>query len=337
MITISCVYGPNNDDPDFYENIVFKETSKCQEQSDYTIMGGDWNLVLNQSLDTYEYVSQNNGKAKEKVIGYMDNEGFVDIFREFHPTKKRFTWRKFGSIKRARLDFLLVSASLLPFVEDADILPGIASDHSIPYIDVDISNFKRGRGFFKFNNSLIKDGDYVKLVNETIRSVTAFYAEEIYKKDFLEQMTPEQQQKIVLSINPQLFLETLLLEIRGKTIGYCAWKKRNGQAAQHLAAHRLELLEISSDKQPDNLELQKQLQTARDEVNTYVQESADAAQVRARVKWHLEGEKPSKFFCNLEKQKAIQKYIPQLLVKNDLGQESLIRGQQEIDLEIHKF
>ena len=141
----------------------------------------------------------------------------------------------------------------------------------------------------------------------------------------------------MLTLNPQLFLETLLLEIRGKTIGYCARKKRMGQSAQNLAVHRLELLEMASDKSPDNLEVQRQLQLAKEEVEAYAKQASEAALVRARVKWKIDGERPSKYFCNLEKNNAIQKYIPKLCSKDSLGQELIIKNQSDIDRELYKY
>ena len=121
----------------------------------------------------------------------MENNGLLDIFRELYPNKKRFSWRQFGGIKCARLDFFLISSTLLPFIENTDILPGIASDHSIASLDIDFSKFKRGKGFFKFNNSLLKDTEYIKLVNDAIRDVSALYAEDIYDSNFLKLATPE--------------------------------------------------------------------------------------------------------------------------------------------------
>ena len=53
-----------------------------------------------------------------------------------------------------------------------DILPAIDPDHSMPILDIDFAKFQRGKGFFKFNNSLIKDKDYVKIVTKAIRDVT---------------------------------------------------------------------------------------------------------------------------------------------------------------------
>ena len=45
-ITLGCIYGPNQDNPDFYKQIVFPNLEKCQEDSDFTIIGGDWNIKI---------------------------------------------------------------------------------------------------------------------------------------------------------------------------------------------------------------------------------------------------------------------------------------------------
>ena len=77
-ISFGCIYGPNEDNPDFYIETVMKETEKLHRQSDFTIL-----LI---------------------VIEGMNNLGLVDIFREMHPDSRRYSWRKFGENKRARLD-----------------------------------------------------------------------------------------------------------------------------------------------------------------------------------------------------------------------------------------
>ena len=62
-----------------------------------------------------------------------------------------------------RLDFFLVSYGLLEYVYKAEIGPGFfLSDHSsitiglVPFLQV------RGKSYWKFNNSLLEDKDYVK-------------------------------------------------------------------------------------------------------------------------------------------------------------------------------
>ena len=288
-ITLGCIYGPNHDDLDFYNNIVYPKVEECQQESDFILIGGDWNISLNQQLDTYGYTADNNEKARISVLEHMERSAYLDIFREIYPSKKRFTWRQFGGKKRSRLDFFLISSTLLPFIERTDISPGILSDHSIINIDIDFSKFKRGKGFFKFNNSLAKDPEYVELICHTIKQTTLLYAEDIYDENFLQNATPEQLQELILTINPQLFLETLLLEIRGKTIGYCAWKKKSKQEAQKLAFHKLEVAEMVSDEHPTDEDLRKQLQQAKEEVEIFIEEDNQAAQCRARLRWKIKG------------------------------------------------
>ena len=66
-ITLINIYGPNNDTPLFY-NKVSETIEYFNNQS--IILIGDYNLVQNQSLDTYNYVGINNPKVKDKSFGY---------------------------------------------------------------------------------------------------------------------------------------------------------------------------------------------------------------------------------------------------------------------------
>ena len=72
-----------------------------------------------------------------------------------------------------------------------------------------ISNFKRGRRTWKLN-SLLKDSEYIRLVNKCIREEYQKYAVPVYTPEFLEKCC---YQDIHLTIAPDLFLEALLLRI----------------------------------------------------------------------------------------------------------------------------
>ena len=186
-------------------------------------------------------------------------------------------------------------------------------------LDINFSKFERGKGFFKFNNSLLSDPEYVTMTNNAIRDVKTLYAEDIYDPNYLKKANSEQLQSVLCTINPQLFLGCLLLEIHRKTIAYCAWKKKckNGK--------------INSDKEPDSEDLKRQLDMARAEVEEYAIKEAEGAQCRARLKWQIDGEKATKYFCNLEESNALQKYIPELIVKNDKGIDITITEPKEVD------
>ena len=56
------------------------------------------------------------------------------------------------------------------------MLPSFCSDHSGIILKVGFQKFQRGRGFWKFNSSLLKDKNYVSLIKSTIKRVVAQYA-----------------------------------------------------------------------------------------------------------------------------------------------------------------
>ena len=71
-------------------------------------------------------------RSFDKII----EAGFVDTFREFHKEGEHYTWWSYQSAARERnigwrIDYFLVSQSLLPNVKDAWILPEVmGSDHA---------------------------------------------------------------------------------------------------------------------------------------------------------------------------------------------------------------
>ena len=91
-------------------------------------------------------------------------ELFCDIWRIRNPKTKTFTFRQkhlSGLIQR-RLDYFYISHSMQVSVKNTDALASLLSDHS----PITFSCFKneesnRGRGLWKFNNSLIENEEYV--------------------------------------------------------------------------------------------------------------------------------------------------------------------------------
>ena len=168
------LYGPNTDTPSFYSEKAFKKI--IDWKPDYSIFAGDFNVVLDPKIDTKNYLHVNNPQAMHELKRQMLNFNLVDIWRELHPDKKTYTWQKYNENKYSRLDFFLISSSLLPFIQSAEIVSGFCSDHSGIVLEVDFSKFQRGKGFWKLNTSLLKEPEYLKLVKATIKRVVAQYA-----------------------------------------------------------------------------------------------------------------------------------------------------------------
>ena len=217
-ILLSALYGPNEDNPDFYKYKVFNLIDHWQP--DFAVYGGDWNLVLNQNLDTKNYIHENNLQARSELKNKMEYYSLIDVWRELNPSAKKFTWTGKTSrpSKLSRLDFFLITNSLFPFIKNAKIEAGILSDHSIISIEIDFRNFTRGRGYWKFNNSLLKDKTYVEKVKICIKNVIKTYTTEDFSQTFINNATPIQLQSIPCKINDQLLFDMIQLEIRGETI-----------------------------------------------------------------------------------------------------------------------
>ena len=91
-ILLNVIYGPNTDDPDFYQNEVFKNYDNLD--IDHFIYCGDWNMALNQKLDTKNYSHENNVNARNSVLAKMNENDFIDIWRYQNPISERYTWFK---------------------------------------------------------------------------------------------------------------------------------------------------------------------------------------------------------------------------------------------------
>ena len=75
----------NNDCPSFYEEI----SSMVQNQNaDYTLICGDFNVALNNEMDTYNYKRINNPRAKQAILDLMRDNDLFDIYRYFTPLQR---------------------------------------------------------------------------------------------------------------------------------------------------------------------------------------------------------------------------------------------------------
>ena len=348
-ILLEGLHGPNIDSPLFYSEKAFKKI--LEWQPDYTICAGDFNLVLNPEIDLKNYLHLNNPLARQELLDQMPIYNLVDIWRNLHPDEKKYTWRKFNQNKQSRLDFFLISSSLLPFVKKAEIIPGFCSDHSSITLEIDFSQFKRGKGFWKFNSSLLKDIEYVNKVKDVIKRVVAQYAivngdDNFYVnaskemlQDFYDHSSPETLQNTNLKINYQSFLDILLLEIRRETIVFSAFKKRERQARELLLLHEIEVLEDNIAAVEDDEAFEEDndnLTRKKNELEKMYEYQAQGAFVRAKSRYKIEGEKPTKLFCSLEKHNAVQKHIPKLSVFRD-NKEVVITDQKSVENEISEY
>ena len=307
-ITFVTLYGPNNDDPAFYE---FVQRKIIQIGNNDIIINGDWNLLLNPQIDGLNYKHINNPNARNKVLKMITELNLYDVWREENLEKRVYTWKKRiakGIYQMGRLDFFLVSESLVHFVREENILAGFRSDHSATSLSLVFTNVPKSKSYWKFNNSLLKNIDYVNEVKNIILNVKTQYAATPYNLDNIDEISNEGFQT---TINPQLFFETLLLEIRSKTVAFSsAIKRKEVDLVKKLES---EIVHLDHLDPIGNFDI---INDKKGELTKLRQKRLEGTMVRAKARWIDQGEKPSRYFCSLENRNFVSKRMVSL-IKND--------------------
>ena len=108
----------------------------------------------------------------KKVQNIANSLDLIDVWRTLNPDGKRFTWRRTKPEVHCRLDYFMISSSLITAITNAEILPGYRTDHPLITIHLAGNNNPRGPGFWKLNTSFLLDSEYIETIKKTIDEVS---------------------------------------------------------------------------------------------------------------------------------------------------------------------
>jgi exodeoxyribonuclease-3 len=126
------------------------------EQQKPVVCGGDFN-VAHTAIDLARPKANEgqHGFTAEERAGFQNfmDAGFIDTFRHLHPgAPHHYTWwRQFGGARARnigwRIDYILISAALLPRLRSARILSEVSgSDHCPVAVELGAKPSRRRRG-----------------------------------------------------------------------------------------------------------------------------------------------------------------------------------------------
>ena len=156
----------------------------------------------------------------------------------------------------------------------------------------------RGPGLWKFNNTLLKDEHYVTKIRETYSRTRAFYCD-------LE--------------DARLLWEMLKMEIRAATIAYSK-KKAKATTEELEITRQLETLDrniCDNFNSPDIAHILKEYEDLKTELQSIYEEKGRAPIFRSKCRWVEKGERPTKYFFNLEKRNYHRKTITELRIEGE--------------------
>ena len=119
-----------------------------------------------------------------------------------------------------------MSENTISRLQRAEIVPGYRTDHSAVCVELLVNDHHRGKGWFKFNVSLLKDEEYLSLMKETVCETLETYAVPVYSRQFVREDLGKLGH---FNISCALLWETLILQLRTRTISYSIARHRNNK------------------------------------------------------------------------------------------------------------
>ena len=173
--------------------------------------------------------------------------------------------------------------------QSSAIIPYSKSDHCIVNINIEINQQKRGPGFWKMNNSLLQNKDYVDFIKGVIK--------DIKNND--------------VDLDAQTLWDFCKNEIKHKTIDYACKQANNPRNQKENLREELKVLhkKISIEQKEELFQKYEKVKLDMDKIYEY---EANGAQVRSREKWIEKGEKNTSYFLGLEKSRGAKKTIRKL-------------------------
>ena len=295
LFLLANLYNPNKEPQqiEVMDNFISIIKSIDKDHECEIVLGGDFNFIFNTELES----DGGNPKLKLSSIATfnsLSNEfSLVDIWRVRNPDKKRYTFRQPTPLIQRRLDFFFISNSLQENVEKVDIILAVRTDHSALLMKINtIQSFQRGRGYWKFNNSLLSNSSFVELMQKEIKS----------KTDGLDEV----------SSDPRVRWEYMKYVMRDLS------RKFSIEYSRKVGKNRLELenkvKDLSSKLTTSSTESEaKEYEECKAKLEKMYDHITQGIILQSKVAWYEKGEKSNKYFLNLEKRNKAKTHIRKLI------------------------
>lgn len=301
-LTIFALYAPTSNHSrsqvEFFDTLGSQLKSIDPEERKHILICGDLNVHLTRlDIDSRRFRLT---LAAKRMISLLDEFDLVDIWRYKNPLLRRYTWRRLAPLQQSRIDYMIISRTIVEnqVVNNIDLKPGVLSDHSLVNLEVRLFACKGGPGLWRFNNSLIEDRVFVETVRmevEAVRQNAAPY---------------ENVDDIGLK------LEMICSQIRVHSIkrGKCIAQQRREETDEIIRGLNVCEVDMCTDPSDEVLNRYKELRQRLDAIEEL---KGRRAMIRSGAKWLEDGEKPTKYFFNLNARRDARKQISVLEIPDD--------------------
>lgn len=291
--TLLNAYAPTADRPE--DQIAFLDTMEdCVQSSDSpnVIIGGDFNFCIDPERDRSNRPGSDPShnrhaghSVRQRFNTFMEELLLLDAWQFHNTATNQFTFRR--RAYASRLHYWLISEHLSELIHQSEITPMALSDHSAVSLLLKTVPEHRGPGCWRFDGDLLGNEEFVAAMGDFLDEWRAPDLPSAHSRwDFLK------------------------YEIRKFSIDFSRKSRSQAKTRRRELEQALDILGRSNlthdpDKEEEYLSYKRELAEL---------ELAEANKIifRAKANWAQVGEKPSKYFLNLQKKKTKNQTMSQI-------------------------
>lgn len=155
-ITIGNLYGPNSDEPTFFQSFfsAITDLTDCP-----VITAGDFNTVLDPSIDRSDNSrSKLTWQSTSTIKQFISDHGLADSWRQQHPSSREYSF--YSPVHRSYEDSLIFN------ITQSTIHRIIISNHAPVTIQFTISGSHKIVPRWHFNTSLLQDPHFDSFIKK---------------------------------------------------------------------------------------------------------------------------------------------------------------------------
>lgn len=306
IITICNIYAPPGSDFAFYRKIF----DLMIGAKGIVICGGDWNIRLNPKLDSSK--NSHATSLHRKISVLMTELGVLDLWRDFYPSGRDYTFYSPPHDVYSRIDYFFVLKRDRHRIQSCDIGSIDLSDHAPLSCTMHIRD-NPGRTLWRLNTSILNNQQFQTQIKEDIRI-------------FFEENDNGE-------VNSAIVWDALKAVIRGRIISFCAYEKKLKQLRLTDLNKELKDLETQHKKEQKSNQMIK-IKKIRNEINIMYSQETERKMVFTKQKYYESGSKSMKLLARKLQKQQTDNTIYKI---RDLNSKNIQHKQNEIQKTFKKY
>ena len=302
-INIVNIYAPTNLTE---RKVFFGNLHEFFLPSDAIVIAGDFNC--------YEYQTDKTGgnlSCAKYLANFRSTFHLIDAWHRLNPRSRQCTWFNSDFSIGSRLDKIFVSQSLFSFVSKCEIKPFCLSDHDIVYLTLRLDDLRpRGPGIWKFNNSLLQDTNFTEYISNRMNALI----------EGIEHFP-----------SVKLWWDFFKNSLKAEIISFSRTKRKNLSHERVVLTN--EIIKLKALLVTGDFSVSSAIRDLENKLKELVLKELSGVAIRSKARWLEEGEKPSRYFFKLERERIQRNSIFSVLDSNDAE----VFSHAEIEQEIVQF